>query len=308
MSPCPVFETSTKTLFLFFICIKGRIKERNLKPGQTCLCYITTKDSGKTWSKLEDVTKKIHGIDLSPYKTFAVGPGHGIEAEGDHYGSLSTENSMTRKRLLIPAYVVSESTGQHALVLYSDNAGKTWHAGKQLSRDCGECQVAEVRVAEGTEFYLYCSARTYGSGVDCKRLETLSDNKGESFTKLQSLSLKETPHGCQGSVLGFPAPDKSTSNTWLLFSHPTTGPEDGENAWMRRDLGVYLRRSLQDGGHTDQEPWGKPHVIHRGKSGYSDLTLCEEEDRFACLMECGEFDRLRIVFKELSLHEIVEKN
>ncbi|KAL2096946.1 hypothetical protein ACEWY4_006153 [Coilia grayii] len=290
MNPCPVFESSTCTLFLFFICIKGKIKEAYLKPGQTRLCYVTIKDGGKKLGKLKDVTEKVVGIKLLQYKTFAVGPGHGIEGGKEDGGST---------RLLVPAYVTSTNRRSHSLVLYSTDQGKKWQAGQQLSRECGECQVAEVRVNGGTDAYLYCSARSFGKGAKQVRLEALSDNMGGSFTRLQSLCLTETPHGCQGSVLALAASSAGPCSSWLLFSHPTRGHE-----WERRDLGVRLRESLQDGGSGDVRPWSEPYVIHSGVSGYSDLAQTEEGELFGCLMECGESTKTQIVYKEFLLSEI----
>ena len=103
-------------------------------------------------------------------------------------------------------------------------------------------------------------------------------------------------------MLGFPASDipaggGGSSETALLFSHPTATTKGKD--WDRLDLGVYLRKSLQD-----DDPWGKPHTIHEGASGYSDLTCCEEEGHFGCLMECGHGERLQIVFKEINHSDV----
>ncbi|XP_062376286.1 sialidase-3-like [Sardina pilchardus] len=73
----------------------------------------------------------------------------------------------------------------------------------------------------------------------------------------------------------------------------------GGQGWDRLELGLYLTRCVQD-----PVPWGEPHIAHSGRSGYSDLARCEEEGRFACLMECGEGERLRMVFREFDLTEI----
>ena len=150
---------------------------------------------------------------------------------------------------------------------------------------------------------MYLNARS--TGAPKPRVEALSDDGGASFTLFTPLNrkLEETPTGCQGSVLGFlasdiPAGGGGSSETALLFSHPTATTKGKD--WDRLDLGVYLRKSLQD-----DDPWGKPHIIHKGASGYSDLTCCEEEGHFGCLMECGHEKRLHIVFKEFDLKEIV---
>ena len=103
-------------------------------------------------------------------------------------------------------------------------------------------------------------------------------------------------------MLGFPASDipaggGGSSETALLFSHPTAG-----EGWDRLELGVYLRKSLQD-----HHAWREHRIIHPGPSGYSDLTCCEEEGHFGCLMECGHGEvsqRLQIVFKEINHSDV----
>ncbi|XP_031422724.1 sialidase-4-like [Clupea harengus] len=300
MNPCPVFErnstgTGGGTLFLFFICIKGKTPERKLKPGQTRLCYVTSTDLGVTWSDLTDLTES---VNFTNYQTFAVGPGHGIQ--------------LSSGTLLVPAYVKevegcrqcqscwcccgnSEYVSAHAVVLRSEDLN-TWKAGQPIALESLECQLAEVSDGKGgTQVYL--NARSIGAPEP--RVEALSNDGGASFTRLNQLTLKERPHGCQGSVLGFPASDipaggGGSSETALLFSHPTKGED-----WNRLDLGVYLRKSLQD-----DDPWGIPHIIHKGPSGYSDLTGCEEERQFGCLMECGHGERLQIVFKEINHSDV----
>ncbi|XP_062375649.1 sialidase-3-like isoform X2 [Sardina pilchardus] len=289
MNPCPVFETSSETLFLFFICIEGHTAEISLQPCQTRLCYITTQDEhlgDDSWRELKDLTDDIIVVEkennkkLSEYKTFAVGPGHGVEAKrGSSVRTGETSTGSDGARLLIPAYVKISDDKSYSLVLYSDDGGQSWEAGQQLRKHLsGECQVAQI---QGTE--LYCNARS-----SCRRVEAVSDDAGAQFTKYLDSSLKDSCHGCQGSVLA--VPDQGSSNTWLLYSHPTQR--------KRRDLGVRRREASLQGA------WGKPLVIHPGNSGYSDLAQCEEEGRFACLMECREAKNLQIVFKEFSLCEI----
>ncbi|XP_031422728.1 sialidase-3-like [Clupea harengus] len=291
MNPCPVFERISKRLFLFFICIKGQIPECKLKPGQTCLCYITSTDHGVTWSDITDLTSS---VNFTNYQTFAVGPGHGIQL-----------NSGT---LLVPAYVKvgsGKSVKPHVVVLRSEDQ-HTWKASQPITVESLECQLAEVSDGEGRR-QVYLNTRSTGAPVP--RVEALSDDGGASFPlfPLKNRTLKETPHGCQGSVLGFPASDipaggGGSSETALLFSHPTA-PTKGKD-WDRLDLGVYLRKSLQD-----DDPWGKPHIIHKGASGYSDLTCCEEEGHFGCLMECSKVEmckRLQIAFTEFDVKEILQ--
>ncbi|XP_062376279.1 sialidase-3-like [Sardina pilchardus] len=339
MNPCPVFESSTGKLFLFFICVEGEVREFQLKAGQTKLCYITCAASplrDESWTELTDLSDSAVGKYLEEYQTFAAGPGHGVQLQSG--------------RLLIPLYVKEFKDSNtwlfevfplwyfwtmksYSLALYSDDQGRTWQVGEKMPVESGEFQMAEVTDREG-KGQLYCNARNTKAVRLSKtslRVEALSADGGASFSMLTELALQERPMGCQGSVLSFPARElpaggrassergagggassqrgagegereaggEASSQTALLFSHPTAG-----QGWDRLELGVHLRRSLQD-----HDPWGEPHIIHPGCSGYSDLARCEEDGRFACLMECAEGghhspslgNRRKITFQEFQL-------
>ena len=81
-------------------------------------------DDGKTWSAPEDIT---HGIRKEWMHFLGTGPGTGIALRtGPHKG-----------RLVIPVYTtnnVSHLRGsQSSRVIYSDDHGKTWHAGAAVN-------------------------------------------------------------------------------------------------------------------------------------------------------------------------------
>uniref|UniRef100_A0A8C1VRC7 exo-alpha-sialidase n=1 Tax=Cyprinus carpio TaxID=7962 RepID=A0A8C1VRC7_CYPCA len=249
--------------------------------NQARLCYVTSTDYGQNWSQLTDLTNQVIGDEICNWATFAVGPGHGIQ--------------MKSGRLIIPAYVYYihcrcfpfnflHKVRPHALSFYSDDCGVTWQMGEKIPMESCECEMAEI-IDHTDQSHLYCNARsTCGH-----RVEALSESSGAAFDNPHvAKKLVEPRHGCQGSVLSFPVPEpsdeaeknpndcliQSDTKTWLLYSHPT-------NKKKRKDLGVYLNKSpLKTSG------WGQPWIVHKGPSGYSDLTQCEEQ--FACLMECGE--------------------
>ncbi|XP_030631163.1 sialidase-3-like [Chanos chanos] len=262
MSPCPVYERTTKTLYLFFNCVYDKVPERtqiDKEINLARLCYITTKDV-QTWSELTDLTDVGEiGEKVKDWATFAIGPGHGIQMEDN--------------TLIIPAYAYHKDTKKsHAFVFSSGDLGETWHVGKRIEEKCGECQVAEVIDSKGS--HLYCNARGFSC---CKsRVEALSKNQGESFGKPKHPKLPETgKNGCQGSVIAFqPRVDKT--QTWLLFTHP-------DDPCDRKNLAVYLNKNP-----LDSKAWKKMKVIKGGPSAYSDVVYVEKEDYFACLVECGE--------------------
>ncbi|TSL04235.1 Sialidase-3 [Bagarius yarrelli] len=292
MNPCPVFEEKSKTLFLFFICVEGNTTEHlQIRTGRNKarLCYVTSCDSGQNWSSAVDLTKSLIGQEIENWATFAVGPGHGLQ--------------MKSGRLIIPAYAYyirkhndshASHTASYAFAFYSDDCGTTWQFGERVNTESCECEMAEI-VDRENKSHLYCNARS----TEGHRVEVLSKTSGATFDPPQfPKNLVECGHGCQGSVLSIGAPKNQknlTSDTenWLLYCHPT-------DKMKRKDLGVYLNKSpLSVSG------WSKPWIIHQGPSGYSDLTVCEQPDRFACLMECGKKSELEeIAFVEFSLSDI----
>ncbi|KAI9545702.1 hypothetical protein NQZ68_034472 [Dissostichus eleginoides] len=269
MNPCPLYEKTNKTLFLFFIRVEGDCTEQwqiAHDTNKARLCYVKTTDNGQSWSDVTDLTGSLD--EINHWATFAVGPGHGLQTESG--------------RLIVPVHAYVSKSGSspapHAVSLYSDDKGETWHFGKMLKKKSLECQMAEFADDRG-ESVIYCNARTKGS----YREEDVSHNKGEVFSKLSCCGhLVETGGGCQGSVVSFPDQDgiagRETSqnqNKWLLFTHPS-------DKCKRSKLGVYVNKSP-----LNPSAWSAPCVINRGPSGYSDLAYIDE-GWFACLMECGE--------------------
>ncbi|XP_051874139.1 sialidase-4 [Pristis pectinata] len=313
MNPCPVYDSTSHTLFLFFIAIPGRTSEvHQLYTGVnvTRLCYVSSSDQGRSWRGPTDLTDSTLGCSVRDWATFGLGPGHGIQLQCG--------------RLLIPAYAYRidsmECFGRwcksspHSFAFYSDDQGKHWSFGEFISDlETVECQLVALDEGQG-HGALYCNARTPG---DC-RAQALSLDRGAAFQEGTLVpKLVEPGNGCHGSVVGFPAPvlglaedsgasDGSSSPdlpstpqhkcwkiatdlpppTWVVYCHPTSPTS-------RLHLGVYLNTSPRD-PHSWSEPW----VIYRGPSAYSDLAFVQLSSAkhqethpttpaFGCLYECG---------------------
>ncbi|XP_067850909.1 sialidase-4 [Heptranchias perlo] len=338
MNPCPVYDRSTNTLFLLFVAILGNTSESyQLITGNnvTRLCCVSSADQGQSWSALTDLTDCTIGCSIEEWATFALGPGHGIQ--------------LNSGRLVIPAYTYHIDskecfgrickTSPHSFTFYSDDHGKVWKFGEFVANlETVECQVVSVDEEDGHSV-LYCNARTPLNF----RAQALSTDGGAAFREGQIIpKLVEPPHGCHGSVIGFPAPIASwcvelsviggpyspphhyvnkqptppqhkslklgndfQTPTWVLYSHPTSPTS-------RLHLGVYLSTFPRD-PHSWTEPW----VIHEGPSAYSDLAYIEltspqaHETRlpavaFACLYECGfRSPYEKIVFSLFTLRELL---
>ncbi|XP_062434474.1 sialidase-3 [Rhea pennata] len=296
MNPCPVYEAAAGAVFLFCICVRGRVTERRqLASGRSAarLCCAASRDGGRSWAPLRDLTEQAVGPDLRRWATFAVGPGHGVQ--------------LAAGRLAVPAYAyyvhrrlcglpLPCCTKPHALVFYSDDRGGSWRKGELVEGlRTSECEVAEVAAGDGGTV-LYCSARTRRR---CRAV-ALSADLGLKFGRSAPCEqLCEPPRGCQGSVVSFAAPAAAHADgaadgaadtngatdgaadgaagagaSWLLFSHPT-------DKRRRRDLGVYLNPSP-----LERAGWRRPWVLYEGPCGYSDLAACPG-GLFGCLFECG---------------------
>ncbi|KAM6326495.1 sialidase-4 [Podargus strigoides] len=218
MNPCPLYDEFTGTLFLFFITVLGRTPEAyQIVTGQnvTRLCYITSADQGLSWSTATDLTQQVIGGAIKDWATFALGPGHGIQLRSG--------------RLLVPAYSYhidcKECFGQlckttpHSFTFYSDDHGRGWRFGEFIPNlQTGECQLVSVDEEDGSNV-LYCNARS-SLGF---RVQALSTDDGAVFHGGQLVQrLVEPPHGCHGSVIGFPAP---------FVYVPTTPRDPGTPCW-----------------------------------------------------------------------------
>ncbi|XP_049900093.1 sialidase-3-like [Epinephelus moara] len=298
MNPCPVYEKTSKTLFLFFICVEGTVSEqwqRRLGCNKARLCYITTKDAGQSWSDVTDLTDRLP--EIKQWATFAVGPGHGLQTKTN--------------RMIVPVYAYASRshsccigcfrTEPYALALYSDNKGETWHFGKMLKNVSLECEMAEF-IDDKNQSIIYCNARTKGD----HREEAVSKNNGNSFSNLSgAIKLVETVNGCHESIVSFPAQGEAedtegnqnqSPNKWLLFTHPSSKSK-------RTKLGVYLNRSP---GEQNVNAWSKPWVINPGPSGYSDVAYIDD-GCFACLMECGKNSEIeQIACRLFSYNEVIQ--
>ncbi|XP_063807043.1 sialidase-4-like [Pseudophryne corroboree] len=268
MNPCPVYEDTTKVLFLFFNCIPDGMTEKHMKKwgNASKMCYVISRDCGKTWSNVFDITNVTSCI--SNLATVFLSPGHGIQTQSG--------------KLIIPAYTYVAKfwcirwwfPKAHSFYLYSEDQGNTWRMSGLVEKlECGECELAEIESGENQKM-LYCNARTPSK----MRVEALMLNVGGEFKIAEkSKKLKEVKNnGCSGSVVSFPGLEQAGQERshWLLFSHP--------HKKDLRDLGVFLNKSP-----LTSEAWSKPWIIHDGPAAYSDLADCQDANTCAVLFESG---------------------
>uniref|UniRef100_A0A8C3RV07 exo-alpha-sialidase n=1 Tax=Chelydra serpentina TaxID=8475 RepID=A0A8C3RV07_CHESE len=300
MNPCPVYDEFTGIVFLFFTAVLGKTPEAyQIITGQNVarLCYVSSSDQGLSWSKVTDLTQQVIGRSITDWATFALGPGHGIQLKSG--------------RLLVPAYTYhidcKECFGKlckttpHSFTFYSDDHGQRWCFGEFIPNlPTVECQMVSVDEEDGSNV-LYCNARS-PLGF---RVQALSTDDGAVFHLGQLVQrLVEPPHGCHGSIIGFPAP---------LFYAPSSPHSQWSTPWSRVNMGVYLSTFPRDA-----DSWTEPWVIYEGPSAYSDLAYIElpysefsvtgiPAIAFACLYENGTRSPYeQISFSMFTLYDVIQ--
>lgn len=223
-------------------------------------------DGGKTFSSPTDITpyykKESDGIFLG------VGPGVGLTLK-------AKEN---KGRILAPCYILNK-----ALVLISDDNGKTWHRNKGMfCENIDECQLVEMPDGK-----VFCFGRPKGGG---KIPLSVSYDGGETFKKLDSIE----PHvpQCQRSVLNIPEdfvlPDNlQNDGRYILLATPTG--HSGKDV-TRTEGKVFL-------GRIDGETvsWIKTYDI-TDKNKYASFGKYSDFYAYSCL-SCLEDNTVGLLYE-----------
>ena len=210
-------------------------------------------DGGQTFSQPKDITagykKDSDGIFLG------VGPGVGLTLQhGKHAG-----------RILAPAYILNK-----ALVLLSDNNGKTWRRNRgEFCENIDECQLVEMPDGK-----VFCFGRPRGGG---KIPLSVSDDGGDTFRKLPAVDPK-VPQ-CQRSVISLPQSfvlpnGLENDGRYILLSTPTG--HGGRDA-TRTDGKVFF-------GRIDNETvtWIRSYEV-KDKEKYADFKEYADFYAYSCL-------------------------
>ncbi|WP_350277438.1 sialidase family protein [Kribbella sp. HUAS MG21] len=225
--------------------------------------YVQTSDDfGSTWTAPRELTDaKLPNWNF----WYATGPMHGIQLQhGPHAG-----------RLVVGAsFETYDGTGPHVYgthLLYSDDAGETWHIGAQTSRDDGTVIAQEVTVVELADGRIYALARERGTDPGNRAFATSSDG-GTSFdAPFRTLPQLEMPD-VQGALVRF---SEGPEQNRILFSAPAH-PAARE---------VMTVRSSYDEARSFGT-WEEGKVFHWGPSAYSDMVRLDG-DQAGLLYEGG---------------------
>jgi len=246
MNPTPVIDSKNGTIFLVCCTFKGEQLQQVL--------VLKSKDDGDTWSAPKDIKPTLK----ENYYTFVPGPGIGIQLKSG--------------RLVIPGYTCTTDYYERdcfSMVIYSDDHGRTWQAGTQVSEPTDESQVVEL--VDGTLMLNMRSNRR----MSCRAVATSMDG-GKTWSKpYDEPQLNEVP--CQASFLRFTL-IKTQGKNRLLFSNPDVSGVD----YYAAEREKMTARLSYDEGKT----WPISKLIHAGPSSYSCLAI-SKNGFILCLYEGG---------------------
>jgi sialidase-1 len=219
-------------------------------------------DDGATWSEPAEITSVFESFRKAyDWKVLATGPDHGIQLKSG--------------RLVVPVWL-STGTGGNAhrpsvtATIYSDDGGKSWHAG-EIAVPCTEAWINpnETVAVELLDGRVMLNVRNESKAH--RRLVTVSPDGATRWSEPRFDDALLEPI-CMGSIVRFPARDGAPA--CLLFSNPDnltceSGKEVPGKNRDRKNLTVKLSA---DEGQT----WPVGRVLEPGPSMYSDLAVAAD--------------------------------
>ena len=216
--------------------------------------YIRSVDDGVTFSKPVEITSAFE--QLRPrfdWKVIATGPGHGLRLKSG--------------RLLVPVWLAVQHSHRPSCVatIYSDDDGKTWHAGDIVATHTKETpNPSETVAAELSDGRVLLNIRN--ESPSHHRLIATSKDGSTGWTKTVFDENVFDPI-CMASL--------ARAGDALVFANPAG---DGKSK-ARRELTLRL-------SHDDGKTWPDKRLLEPGIAAYSDLATLPD-GKVLCLYECG---------------------
>lgn len=274
-NPAPVVDRKTGRIVLATTYNKGRDDDQSCDvPCDRTPHLQYSEDDGATWSAPEDLTQSVRHPGWNSW--YATGPVHGIQlSRGRHAGRLVFGVNAE-------SYAANRITANHAALIHSDDAGRSWNIGAVDSWPIRADELfrqkpSELTLAERNDGSVYVNAREQ-DGTDLgHRTYAVSRDGGESFAQpFRALPGLYAPT-VQGALLPMVGAPREGRDR-MLFSAPAD-PD------RRRTMTI---RSSYDEGRT----W---EGVERGRqvttdwSGYSDMVALSD-DEVGLMYEGGAVD------------------
>ncbi len=232
-------------------------------------CFIVeSDDGGLTFSKPREITGAFDGFrarDNYNWRVIATGPGHGEQ--------------LASGRLVVPVWI-STADGRnphHPSVcgtIYSDDGGRTWHAGDiAAGRNDGVVDPSETVVVEVAPGKVMLNIRNESPGNRRAQVWGADGATGWSEPEFQQ-DLWEPV--CMASIVRLRDGSLAFSNPATLDPVPSRPHAVGR---QRQNLGIRV-------SHDQGRSWSTPLVLEAGPSAYSDLALAPD-GTLLCFYEHG---------------------
>jgi sialidase-1 len=222
--------------------------------------YQRSADDGESWSEPVEITKAFEGFhSVYPWKVLATGPDHGIQLQTG--------------RLVVPIWL-STGTGGGAhrpsvtATIYSDDQGKTWHAG-EIAVPCTEewinpNETVAIELANGR---VMLNARSESKAH--RRLVTTSKDGATNWSTPKFDDALVEPI-CMASMVRYSLAKDGGKNR-ILFCNPDnlTRADGKEEAGKNRDRKNVSVKLSYDEGQT----WPVARSLEPGPSMYSDIAV-----------------------------------
>lgn len=256
MNPCPVVDSSTGIIHCFSNIFPGGGSDIHREPGKVRTIISRSEDDGLTWSPPEDITEDI--MDVSRDYGKVTGPGTGIQTDSG--------------RLVIP-FGLGPEDDCHAMIVYSDDHGKSWQAGGRTRSTSTETQVVEL--SDGSLRLDMRNQNPEQKPVHCRHY-SISRDGGKTWTEpTRDPGLVDVR--CQGSILRYPFRPPGHDRYPILFANPASSYGNRVNMTVRLS-------------YDDAHSWPIARTVHPGPSAYCCLATLPD-GKIALLYEGGEEHR-----------------
>lgn len=244
--------------------------------------YMYSDDDGQTFSEPSEITAAFEPFRKEyAWNVLATGPGHGIQ--------------LRNGRLIVPVWL-STAKREHrpsaVSTIYSDDHGKTWHAGEIVAAHpeplINPSETLAVQLSDGRVLLnIRNENRVY------QRAIATSEDGATGWTQIKFDEELYEPI-CMAGLIHLPQPIADNDSTFVFTNpHSEANPNFHAKNNFRYRENVTVRLS-----YDDCESWPVSRVLEPGISGYTDLAVGPDGTIYCIYERDGEGG---MAFKHLTL-------